>query len=99
MTTHEPKGVLEPLVADERVQLDFKDHYGTTPLSAAVCHGHERTVSLLLSTGAVDVQSRVHFGQSPLRWATRNGYSSISNLLIQNAEGKGHIHFDSRLAY
>ncbi|KAI0883149.1 ankyrin repeat protein [Annulohypoxylon maeteangense] len=67
------------------------DYYGSTPLSIAVRFGHEKSVTLFLDTGKVDVNSRDNFGRTPLWWATKRGYSHISKLLMSRCSAAAKI--------
>ena len=81
--------LLELLLADEKVELDSKDHYGSTPLLVAVKNGREELVKRLLFTEGVKLDSLDTFGRTPLWWARRNGYPHIFNLILDKAKKKG----------
>ncbi|OCK76914.1 hypothetical protein K432DRAFT_264359, partial [Lepidopterella palustris CBS 459.81] len=67
-----------------KVDVDWKDSYGQTPLPRAAENEHEAVVKLLLETdktGKVDVDSKDNCGRTPLSRAADNGLEAVVRLL------------------
>ncbi|KAH8707183.1 ankyrin repeat-containing domain protein [Phaeosphaeriaceae sp. PMI808] len=73
--------IMEDLIASGKVNANWKDQSGRTPLWWAAQNGHEAAVKLLLGTGKVDVNSKDQFGRTPLSWAAENGHEALVKLL------------------
>ncbi|KAF5013882.1 hypothetical protein FDECE_131 [Fusarium decemcellulare] len=68
--------VVKMLIADARVEIDYKDQFGRTALSYAAERGDEDVVAELLATGAVDLNSHGDWERTPLICAVhpKGGY-------------------------
>ncbi|KAI1384544.1 uncharacterized protein F4822DRAFT_366503 [Hypoxylon trugodes] len=66
--------ILQALVRSERVQKDYRDALGRTPLSYAAEHGPGWVINLLLETKKVDINSRDKLGRTPLSYAAEQPY-------------------------
>jgi ankyrin repeat protein len=71
------------------VDLDLRDHYGSTPLSIAVRHGRAEAARLLLATGRVDINARGRFGRTPVWYTRRYGYAEVMQVLLDDARKNG----------
>jgi ankyrin repeat protein len=65
---------------DKGAELESKDKYGCTPLSAAAVSGHEAMVKLLLGAGLEPKDE--YLGQTPLSLAAANGREVVVKLLL-----------------
>ncbi|KAJ5988304.1 hypothetical protein N7481_003514 [Penicillium waksmanii] len=74
-----------------KVDINFQDNFGQTPLSHAAENGHDKVVKLLLEKADVNLQN-IH-GQSPLSFAAENGYDAVVKLLL---EQKANINMNGR---
>lgn len=70
------RNIMELIIGDDDLQLDYEDENGKTPLSWAVEEGHASVVQLLLEKG-VEVNS-----DTLLRQAIRKGHNSVALLLL-----------------
>ena len=81
---------IELLLATNRVDVDFKDYYDSTPLSISARMGHIDVVEFLLTKShALNVQDS--FGRTPLWWAERTEHPEISDLLLEKCKENGMI--------
>jgi ankyrin repeat protein len=87
--------VVERLLATSRVDVDFRDNHGMTPLSRAAAGGHEGVVRLLLDTGQVDIDMRDDQGLTPLSEAAAEGQEGVVRLLLNT----GRVDADARDYY
>jgi ankyrin repeat protein len=69
------------LVDTGKVDVDFKDENGRTPLSWAAEEGHEAVVKLLVDTGKVDIDSKDGDGRTPLSRAAKERHEAVVKLL------------------
>jgi ankyrin repeat protein len=76
-------GVVELLLATEKVDTDSKDRTSRTPLSCAAAHGHKGIVKLLLVIEKVDADSKDERGRTPLSWAAVIGHKAVVRLLLE----------------
>jgi ankyrin repeat protein len=84
------KATVDLLIATNRVDIDSRDYYNSTPLSVATRMGHKDVVAFLLTKShALNMQDS--FGRSPLWWARRTGYPQIVDLLLQRCKEEGII--------
>ncbi|KAI8391245.1 uncharacterized protein BYT42DRAFT_610492 [Radiomyces spectabilis] len=81
------------------IEIDAKDHDGTTPLIYAACFGKAEIAQALLTAGAnIDIQDS--FGWSALMWATSNNHNDLVKILLehgasaQTKSAKGRTVFD-----
>lgn len=82
--------IIELLLATNRVDIDSKDYYDSTPLSVAARMGHKEVLAFLLTNSyALNVQES--FGRAPLWWARRTGYPEIADLLLRKYKEEGII--------
>ncbi|RYP27804.1 hypothetical protein DL767_007516 [Monosporascus sp. MG133] len=81
-TDHGHEAVVKLLLADNRVDPNFKDRNGRTPLSVAAMRGHEAAVKLLLANSRVSPGFKDIHGQTPLLLAARNGHETVVKLLL-----------------
>ena len=77
------------LLSNNRVDLDSRDHSGSTSLSIAARNGHIKVVKLLRDTGRVDFNSRNCFARTPLWYARRYENIEIAQILLESAEKSG----------
>ncbi|KAI1737533.1 ankyrin repeat-containing domain protein [Xylaria scruposa] len=77
-------GVIKVLLADQRVNVNFKDKKGWDPLLLAAYKGHEAVVKLLLSDPRVDANSVDSHGRTPLALAATKGNKKLAEILWTN---------------
>jgi ankyrin repeat protein len=65
-----------------KVDPDFKDSNGRTPLSWAAENGHELVMCLLLVMDKVDPDAGDNLGWTPLSWAAWKGKDEVMWLLL-----------------
>jgi ankyrin repeat protein len=75
--------IVKLLLSTKKVDVDWPDANGQTPLSWAAEKGHEEIVRLVLKTGAVRINSNDQFGWTPLSRAARNGHEGVVKLLLE----------------
>jgi ankyrin repeat protein len=63
--------------------IDAKDRFGITALTAAAFSGHVETVRLLIENGA-EINSKSRFGWTPLIVAKAHGNHAVEALLVEN---------------
>jgi len=80
------------LLDTEKVDVNFKDPGGRTPLSWAAHAGSEAVVKLLLETHGVEIDVRDSDGQSPLWCAASTGSEAVVKLLLET----GRVDPDSK---
>jgi ankyrin repeat protein len=78
------EGVVKLLLADDDVDVNSKDDYGSwTPLSRAAENGHDEVVKLLLVEDDVDINSKDYYsGRTPLWRAVENEHEGVVMLLL-----------------
>ena len=81
------KATVELLIATNRVDVDSKDYYNSTPLSIAARMGHKYVVASLLTKNPA-LNSKDNFGRTPLWWARR---TEIADFLLQKYKEEGII--------
>jgi hypothetical protein len=83
-------GVVQILLADDRVDPDSQDRFGLRPLTCAVTSGNEVVVKLLLAKG-VEQDSK-----GPYKWkwlsilVTGKGYDGIIKPLVKESVDPEH---------
>ena len=65
--------------------LDIKNDLGLTPLHLAAMKGQDKTVALLLSSGA-SASAVDNHGQTALQWAELKGYKNVAEMLRQGTK-------------
>lgn len=95
--------MIELLLAAGSLAVDQTDRNGHSPLFAAACYGHSRTIAALLAAGSASLDAPDMYGGTPL-WAAvanANGYKETVSLLIaagstainrQNDIGQSPLH-------
>ncbi|KAF4334671.1 purine and uridine phosphorylase [Fusarium beomiforme] len=79
------------LVADDRVNPDFRDKDGWSPLLQAARREEKRMVETLLTLEDVDVNARdYHYDCTPLQWAVREGKEEVVKVLLADKRVKGN---------
>ena len=73
------------LLADPRVDVNFKSQEGRTALHAAADGGHDEVVQLLLTSDKVDVNSKDVIGATPMTYAMLQNHHGIMQLLLADA--------------
>ncbi|OCL03806.1 HET-domain-containing protein, partial [Glonium stellatum] len=86
------EAVIKLLLKTGKVEIDFKNESGRTPLSLVAGGGYEAVVKLLLETSNVEINSKDESGQTPLSWAARRGHHAVVKLLL----GTGNVEIDSK---
>ncbi|RYC78655.1 hypothetical protein BFJ63_vAg18472, partial [Fusarium oxysporum f. sp. narcissi] len=81
--------VARAILSHESVDLDQKDHYGSTLLSLAVRHCRTEMVKVLLATEQITFGSQDCFGRTLWWWARRYGNTDIKQALHGYAEKRG----------
>ncbi|KAH8744168.1 ankyrin repeat-containing domain protein, partial [Hyaloscypha finlandica] len=86
------KTTAQLLLATNRIDVDSKDFYNSTPLSILIAArmGHRDVVAFLLTKNPV-LNSKDNFGRTPIWWAKRTGSSEIADLLLQKCKENGII--------
>ncbi|KAF5572617.1 ankyrin repeat [Fusarium pseudoanthophilum] len=88
MVTTEHVSVLERLLDDDRLDVNIRDRYGSTPLSVAICHNKLSMVEILLANPGTCPETEDRFGRSALWWAKRKGLSGLEKLLCSTANAR-----------
>jgi ankyrin repeat protein len=70
------------LLSTRRVNPDFQNSNGETPLWWAARNGHVAVAKLLLAEGA-NPETEDSTGQTPLSWAAQNGDEEMVKLLLE----------------
>jgi hypothetical protein len=76
------EAIIRRLIELGKVNANWKDWKGRTPLSRAAENGHEAVVKLLLATNKVDVDAKDNDGRTLLWWAAGNGHEAVVKLLL-----------------
>ena len=74
--------VVRVLLADQRVDVNFKSHNGQTALHTAAERGQDEVVQLLLSSDRVDVNAKDVYGATPMTYAVFQNHLGIMELLL-----------------
>ena len=85
--------VVRVLLADHRVDVNFKSHNGQTALHTAAEEGQDEVVQLLLSSDRVDVNAKDALGATPMFYAILQKHLGIMKLLLADsrlADGGGY---------
>ena len=89
------KDVLKLLVIEKKMNVNFSDMMGDTPLGLAARRGYEDTVKILIEECGATLDRRDERGRTPLALALAGGHGSIAELLIEkgaelNTEDNAH---------
>ncbi|KAF3003576.1 hypothetical protein E8E13_006533 [Curvularia kusanoi] len=87
------------LLDSEKVNPNFRDAEGQTPLLRAAKRGDGCILKLLLDTGKVGVNPQDRWGRTPLALASQDGHITIVQLLIEksrNINGPNYINTAQR---
>lgn len=79
---HGHNSMTKQLLNSGRVNIDWTNKHGMTPMSEAIASGHEETVLLLLTKGA-KVRTGINGEHNALLSASQRGSVSIAQLLIK----------------
>lgn len=93
-------GVVEMLIADERVNVNFRGKGGRTAISLAAGNGHLELVNVLLGHNAIEVDMADFSQWTALFWAVGGNFSAIVHLLV--ADGRtdvNHTDKEGRTAF
>lgn len=71
------------LVIEKKVNVNFTDRYGLTPLGCAAISGYEGIVKILIEEGGASLDPRDRLGRTPLALALAAGHNSVVGLLIE----------------
>lgn len=73
------------LVIEKKVNVNFTDRYGLTPLRCAAISGYEGIVKILIliEEGGASLDPRDRLGRTPLALALAAGHNSVVGLLIE----------------
>ena len=96
--------ITRQLLNDSRVDINWKDCLGMTPLMLAVAGGRLKMTQLLLADDRIDVNAEEGNGYSALMLAVVKGYEGVVKELLflrkdhivldnQHPEHNDHIHF------
>ena len=77
--------VVRVLLADQRVDVNFKSRNGQTALHTAAERGQDEVVQLLLSSDRVDVNAKDVLGVTPMFYAIRQKHLGIMELLLADS--------------
>ena len=72
--------VVRVLLADQRVDVNFKNHNGQTALHTAAERGQDEVVQLLLSSDRVDVNAKDVYGATPMTYAVFQNHLGIMGI-------------------
>ena len=76
--------VIKALIADARVDINFKGQKERTPLSMAAGNGHLEVVSLFLRHELIEADAKASNGITPLIWAIRGRQARVTRLLAND---------------
>ena len=71
------------LVIEKKLNVNFIDRYGLTPLGCAAISGYEGIVKILIEEGGASLDPRDRLGRTPLALALAAGHNSVVGLLIE----------------
>ncbi|KAF5027063.1 hypothetical protein F66182_832 [Fusarium sp. NRRL 66182] len=74
------------VLTEKREVIDWRDHYGSSPLSIAARNGHLEAVKSLLATKVIAIGSGDQFGRTAIWWATNQGHVEVLRLLVQEEQ-------------
>lgn len=74
--------VVEALVTDSRVNINFRGHLGGTALFMAAGNGYVEIVKLLLSQDNIDADVEDSCGDTPLLWAMLEDQTEVVKILV-----------------
>ena len=77
--------VVRVLLADHRVDVNFKNRNGQTALHTAAERGQDEVVQLLLSSDRVDVNAKDVYGATPMTYAVFQNHLGIMELLLADS--------------
>ena len=86
--------LVELLLQQKDIGLNFTDKYGYTALSQAVIWPDEKMVKLLLKQNGIELNHKTKYGQSPLSLAAGLGHAEVVKILLEkpgveiNCKGK-----------
>jgi ankyrin repeat protein len=86
------------LLTREDIDPNTIEEEGLTPLSLAVCSGHEEVVKLLLRKHGVCVNSARHGDRTPLSWAIE-GHVRLVKILLSRRMKADAIAKDAEHSY
>lgn len=78
----QPPDLVEPLVAEPRIDVDAQNADGRTMLHRAILLDKTETVSLLLSSRDTDPSVKDDYGRTPLSYAAETGLCEAVQLLM-----------------
>ncbi|CZR60693.1 uncharacterized protein PAC_10589 [Phialocephala subalpina] len=76
------QGVVGRLLVTQGIDVNAADSGGRTPLSEAICAGHDTVVGQLLGVPGIDVNAADSDGETPLYVAAERGYAAIVSRLL-----------------
>jgi hypothetical protein len=82
--------LVKQIIDEKKVDINYTNEDGETPLIVASQLGHLHICELLISSGA-DVKSVDKYKQTALHWASLKGHLSICELLISNGADVNYV--------
>ena len=76
------KGVVQLLLKQDDVDVNYKDFWGNTPLTLAALGGHKAVAEVLTNWKDTDLNSENCAGNTPLSVAARQGHDEIVRILL-----------------
>ncbi|CAF3430186.1 unnamed protein product, partial [Rotaria socialis] len=77
--------IVEFLIKETDIFVDYSDNIGKTPLIVAALRGHKETVFVLLKNNA-DAAIKDRPGYSPLHYAVQKNYKEVVEILLEKEE-------------
>ena len=74
--------IVRLLLADDRVDVNYRSQTGGTALHIAAENGHAEVVQLLLGSDKIDVNSKDEYGRTPMNYAMLQTHFGIIELLL-----------------